>query len=268
VAAAEGLPVSLNHVRLGSGPPLVLVHGLGSWWRVWTPQLGALAAERDVVALDLPGFGLTPPLPGGEAPTTERLARSVAELIEELGLERPHVAGFSLGGGIALELGRMGVARSVTALCPIGFWTRREHEYERTLFRVSVGAARSDPERALRLTRYAVTRTLSGWHLCARPWRIPASEARAGTENLITCPGFWPTLDAHVDYVVHDPEEIRVPVTVAWGDLDFVLLSRQRFRARRALPDARHVTLRRCGHVPHWDDAEAVTEVLLEGSSS
>jgi pimeloyl-ACP methyl ester carboxylesterase len=268
VAAAEGIPGTLNHVRLGAGPPLVLVHGLGSWWRVWTPQLGALAAERDVVALDLPGFGRTPALPDGEAPTTERLSRSVAELIEELGLERPHVAGFSLGGGIALELGRMGVARSVTALCPIGFWSKREHAYERKLFQVSVGAARRDPERALWLTKYAVTRTLAGLHLSGRPWRIPASEARAGTENLIACPGFWPTLDAHLDYHFHDPEEIRVPVTVAWGDRDFTLLSRQRFRAQRALPEARHVTLRRCGHVPHWDDPEAVTRVLLEGSAS
>ena len=46
---------TLNHVRRGAGEPVVLVHGLGSWWRVWEPVLDRIAAEREVIALDLPG---------------------------------------------------------------------------------------------------------------------------------------------------------------------------------------------------------------------
>jgi pimeloyl-ACP methyl ester carboxylesterase len=259
--------VTLNHVRRGSGEPLVLVHGLGSQWQSWTPQLDRLAAEHDVVALDLPGFGGSPPLPAGVRPTVDRLTRAVLELMDELGLDRPHVAGFSLGGGIALELGRMGRARSVTALAPIGFWTKRERAYERALFRATVAPMRVQPERSARLARNPVVRTLAIWHLCARPWRVPPDEAERGTANLARSPGFDATLDAHLEYLFHGGQEIDVPVTVAWGDLDFVLLSRQRFRAERALPQARHVTLRRCGHVPHWDDVDAVAAVLLEGSA-
>jgi pimeloyl-ACP methyl ester carboxylesterase len=259
--------VTLNHIRRGSGEPLVLVHGLGSQWQIWQPQLDRLAAERDVVAFDLPGFGGSPPLPDGERPTVERLTAATAELIDELGLERPHVAGFSLGGGIALELGRSGRARSVTAIAPIGFWTRRERVYERALFRATVGPGRRRPEQAARLSRNAVARTLTAWHLCARPWRIPPDEAESNVGNMLTSPGFDATLDAHLEYVFRNGAEIDVPVTIGWGELDLVLLTWQRFRARRALPQARHVTLRRCGHVPHRDDPEAVTALILEGSA-
>jgi pimeloyl-ACP methyl ester carboxylesterase len=255
----------LNHVRRGSGDPLVLVHGLGSEWRIWEPQLDRLAAERDVVALDLPGFGESASL--SEQPTVERLTDAVASFIGELGLERPHVAGHSLGGGIALELGRRGAVRSVTAVAPIGFWTRRERAYEHALFVATVTPGRVRPELSARLTRNPVLRTLTTWQFCAKPWRVPAGDAERRTANLLASPGFDATLDAHNEYVFRDGAGIRVPVTVAWGTLDFVLLARQRFRAQRALPQGRHVALNGCGHTPHWDDREAVTRVLLEGSS-
>jgi pimeloyl-ACP methyl ester carboxylesterase len=198
----------------------------------------------------------------------ERLTAAVVELMDELGLERPHLAGHSLGGAIALELGRMGRARSVTAIAPIGFWTKRERRYERQLFRLSVGALRARPEQTIRSMRNPVARTLQTWHLCARPWRMSPEEVQQRVTSLYRSPGFDATLEAHLEYRFRDGQEIDVPVTVAWGDLDFVLLSRQRHRAERALPQARHVTLRRCGHVPHLDDRDAVTAVLLEGCQS
>src|SRR5690242_12748905 len=105
----------LAHDRTGSGPPLLLVHGLGLCKEVSRPVVPLLAREREVVALDLPGFGESPP--GAE--TVEGLARDVAAFADEIGLERPHVAGNSLGGGIALALGAMGRARSACALSPI-----------------------------------------------------------------------------------------------------------------------------------------------------
>jgi pimeloyl-ACP methyl ester carboxylesterase len=61
-----------------------------------------------------------------------------------------------------------------------------------------------------------------------------------------------------------DPE---IPITVAWGTRDLVLLPYQAKRARRALPDAEHITLRGCGHVPMVDEVERVCRVLLDGSA-
>src|SRR3954452_3173717 len=102
--------MSLAYVRRGGGPPLVLIHGVGSQWQMWEPVLDRLARERDTIALDLPGFGDSAPLPA--APSLEALARAVSEFLAGLGIEPPHAAGNSLGGGVALEMGRHGHARS------------------------------------------------------------------------------------------------------------------------------------------------------------
>ena len=63
------------------------------------------------------------------------------------------------------------------------------------------------------------------------------------------------------------PIDPSIPVTVAWGTRDLVLLPYQAERARKALPDATHVALPKCGHVPMVDDVDLVVDVLLEGSN-
>ncbi len=97
--------MALAHERSGSGAPLVLVHGLGHNRGAWDPVRDALADERDVVAVDMPGFGESAPLPDGTRATVEAIADAVAATVAELGIENPHVAGNSLGGAVALELG-------------------------------------------------------------------------------------------------------------------------------------------------------------------
>ena len=84
--------------RRGAGPPLILLHALGADRRVWDPVMDRLSAERDVVALDLPGFGESPALAGPDAPTPAALASVVAAFAAQLSLDKPHLAGNSLGG--------------------------------------------------------------------------------------------------------------------------------------------------------------------------
>jgi pimeloyl-ACP methyl ester carboxylesterase len=86
----------LNHVRRGDGAPLVLVHGLGGSLRSWDLVVDGLAAHREVVALDLPGFGASPPLP---ETTMTSLADAVALFLSAQGLQRADLVGTSLGGG-------------------------------------------------------------------------------------------------------------------------------------------------------------------------
>src|SRR4051794_28856688 len=186
--------MSLAYVRRGGGPPLVLVHGIGSQWQMWEPVLDRLAREREVVAVDLPGFGDSAPLRA--APSVEALAQSVADLMGELGIERPHAAGNSLGGGGALELGRRGDARWVCVLSPAGFGTMREGSWARMLLLSSRRAARRFDRHAELVVGSPVRRTLAWWHLAGRPWRIPADEAAGALHNLARSPGFETTLDA------------------------------------------------------------------------
>lgn len=249
----------LAHDRTGSGPPLILVHGLGMSKDVWRPVVPLLAREREVVAIDLPGFGSSPPGPH----TVEGLADAVAAFADELGLERPHVAGNSLGGGIALALGASGRVASVCALSPIGFAAGREIAYTRGLLATTRVLSRALAPIAPTLARSRVLRTALSPHVAARPWRVPPADVTLWMRVYAEAPAFWDVMRA-LDYTVAPP---ACATTVAWGERDRLLIfSRQAPRARRMLPAARHVVLRGCGHVPTWDDPEQVARVLLEAS--
>jgi len=102
VVEVGGLRVAFE--RRGTGPPLVLLHGILQDGRAWRPQLDALSDEWTVVAWDAPGCGRS-----SDPPDTFRLpeyADILAAVVVALGLERPHVLGLSLGGALALELCR------------------------------------------------------------------------------------------------------------------------------------------------------------------
>ena len=255
--------MALAHHRTGAGPPLLLVHGIGSQWQMWEPVLDALAAEHEVIAVDLPGFGDSPPLTG--EPTVTALAAAVHEFLAEQGIERPHVAGNSLGGGVALVLGAAGRARSVCCLSPIGFARGREPLYQRAVLRTSRAGARALEPVADWGVGGPARRAIAFGHLSARPWRLRPEGAAGALRNLARSPGFSATLRAiGSDWRAPVP---GCPTTIAWGDRDRLLIfSRQAPRARRQLPAARHVTLHGCGHVPTWDDPAQVARVLLEAS--
>jgi pimeloyl-ACP methyl ester carboxylesterase len=249
----------LAHDRTGAGAPLVLLHGIGLDRRCWAPVIPRLAREREVIAVDLPGFGESPPLAG------EPSIGALADAVEALGLDRPHVAGNSLGGAIALELGARGAARSVCGLSPAGFSLGRERGFERACLRGTLAVARLLDPYAERLMAPVPVRTLLMAQMFARPWRVPAPEAAQFLRTTARGRGFEPTLP---QIARGRPAVPRCPATIAWAERDRLLLtSRQAPRARRMLPDARHLILRGCGHMPIYDDPEQVARVLLEASA-
>jgi pimeloyl-ACP methyl ester carboxylesterase len=249
----------------GSGPPLVLLHGIGSRRGVWDPVAGALARERRVIAVDLPGFGESPqedfePSPAG---FTARLERWFAEQ----GLDRPHVAGNSMGGAIALELARRGTVASATAVSPAGFWNARELAFAQRSLRASRAIVKRLRPAVPALSRTAPGRIALFSQVYGRPWRLSPAEAMATVDAFLDGPAFEPALEAFGPYRFGAGDELRgVPVTIAWGTRDALLIPRQAVRARRMLPWADHVALEGCGHVPFHDDPEAVAAVLLAGS--
>src|ERR671914_2840985 len=163
--------MELDHHRGGSGEPLVLIHGIGHTWRGWKPMLPLLERSFDVLAVDLPGFGYSPPLPPGIESTPEALADTVERAMDDAGFERAHVAGNSLGGWIALELARRGRAHTVVALSPAGLQHKREKGWGRNVMRAMRWAARNLPATEGML-RTRAGRTLVGGAVMARPWRL------------------------------------------------------------------------------------------------
>ena len=258
--------MALSHHRGGSGEPLLLVHGIGSHWQVWKPVLPALEAEREVVAVDLPGFGDSPPLPGDVEPSPEALAGAVAGFLDDLGWETAHVAGNSLGGWIALELAKHGRTRSACALSPAGFWNRWERTYATLSLRNGRASADMLGDNVERLYASPRVRRAAMGQLVARGDRMPAGDAVAAMRNLAACPGWEATLAAMSQRHFTGGAAVRPPATVAWGEKDHLLLPRQAERARAAMPAARHVTLFGCGHVPTWDDPDLVARTVLSAA--
>lgn len=258
----------LGLTHRGSGPPLLLLHGLGGDRQVFMPVLDRLAQAREVLAVDLPGFGESPPLPLSVPPTAAELAAEVARWLDEIGLDRVHVAGNSLGGRVALELARQGRARSVTGLSPAGFWSRRELRAARVQLQLAhTVALRLAPHAAL-VFRWPALRTLLLGSLFARPGRVPPAEAAHALVAYARCPGWQPTFTAAISDPAGDPGgELGVPVTLLWGRRDLLLPPRQRLRARDRLPAAQIGLLPGCGHVPMWDNPQLVAHVLLISST-
>lgn len=257
--------MELAHDRTGSGAPLVLIHGIGSRRQVWEPVTAALAAEHEVVAIDLPGFAASPPLPDGARADIPTLTGLVQELAAGLGLEDWHVAGNSMGGAIALELAARGAVRSATAVSPAGFWTERERAWcQRSL---------ASAKRLVALTRPALPalvstpagRTALFAQTFGKPWRMTPQECLDTVDALLAASAFDEALGLFTGYRA-PIDHGDVAVTIAWGSRDGLLLPREGRRARRLMPRARHVELRGCGHVPFGDDPELLARVLLEGS--
>ncbi len=144
-----------------------------------------------------------------------------------LELERPHVAGNSLGGLLALDLGRANLARSVTALSPAGFWSQLERQYA---FTVLTGMRRTAERMPLPLvewlSRSAAGRATLTSTIYARPGRRSPESVVAETVGLARAEGFFETL--HSGREVQFTDDVSgIPVTVAWGSKDRLLIPRQ-----------------------------------------
>ncbi|MDN5858872.1 MAG: alpha/beta fold hydrolase [Pseudonocardia sp.] len=114
-------PSSLTpRYRGGEGPPLLLLHGVGGNWRVWSPIIPLLEPHHDVLAPTLLGHGGATGLADGVAPTLDALVDGVEAELERAGIETAHVVGNSLGGWVAIELARRGRAQSLILFSPAG----------------------------------------------------------------------------------------------------------------------------------------------------
>jgi pimeloyl-ACP methyl ester carboxylesterase len=258
--------VTVSYARVGKGEPLLLLHGIGHHRQAWDPVVDILATERDVIAVDLPGFGASPALPAGLAYDLPSTTAVFSALCEALELERPHVAGNSLGGLLALELAREKRVRSVTALSPAGFWSPAERRYAFGVLLTMRHIARRLPLPLVeRLSRSAAGRTALTSTIYARPARRSPEAVVAETLALAQATGFDDTLraGARVQFTDDIPQ---IPVTVAWGTKDLLLVRRQGVRAKQIIPRARLVRLPGCGHCPMSDDPALVARVILDGS--
>jgi pimeloyl-ACP methyl ester carboxylesterase len=257
--------VKLSAHRLGSGPPLVLVHGLGGSWRSWQPILPALSAERSVVAVDLPGFaGDSPPLP---EPTFASLTGALQEWLTDEGLTEAPLVGSSMGARMVMELSRRGIGRNNVALDPGGFWTPREAGIFRASIAASVALLRRIRPVLPALLGNPAGRTALLAQFSARPWALDADVVATELAGYLASPSF----DAVLDDLARGPRQEGAPrgtvpgrLTIGWGRHDRVTLARQAPRAAAAFPDAELHWFDRSGHFPQWDEPAETVRLVLD----
>jgi pimeloyl-ACP methyl ester carboxylesterase len=258
----------MHQVRRGTGRPLLLVHGLGGSWQSWTPVLEPLAAEREVIAVDLPGFGASPPLPGEVSIAT--LTDAVSAFIDDHDLAGVDTVGSSMGARMVLELARRGVGGTAVALDPGGFWSDGELRFFSVSLRASIKLVRALEPALSFLTGNPVTRTMLLAQFSARPWDLSQEITLGELRSFVASPSFDPALDA----LVEGPRQEGAPpgstpgrVVIGWGRQDRVTLPRQATRATRAFPDAELHWFDRCGHFPQWDAPRAATRLILSSTA-
>lgn len=250
--------------RQGSGKPLLLIHGLGSSRRTWEPVVPMLAAQRQLIAVDLPGFGDTPAL--RDEVTIASLTDAVENFIAEHNLGAVDVVGSSMGARMVLELARRGHAGSVVALDPGGFWTDRQVKIFHATIGSSIALVRRIQPLLPALSRSRAGRTALLLQFSAKPWRLPADLVLRELRSIARSP----STDAAFHALVHGPKQQGAPagslkgrVTIGWGRRDRVTGASQAQRAVQLFPDATLHWFNDCGHFPHWDQPHDTARLIL-----
>ncbi|MCL4535049.1 MAG: alpha/beta fold hydrolase [Bacteroidetes bacterium] len=251
-------PYRVRYWEAGSGPPVLLVHGLGTAAELWQMSIGPLSERFRVLVPDLPGFGLTDKPDGGY--TLARGIHFLAEFLAERGASRASVVGNSMGGllaaGLALEhsqmverlvlvdtagLGRdLGLVLRLLSLPGLGEVMAIPML---AALRWALGSLFYDPRR---LPDHLV-RTVHG-HRCARAARHSLLKV---TRRGIDLRGQRPEI-----LLLDRLSGLQVPTLVIWGRQDGLIPLEHAYRARRAIPRCRLHIFEECGHLPmlEWPD--------------
>lgn len=255
--------MTLNHIRRGSGKPLLLVHGLGSSRRAWSLITLALAGQREVIAVDLPGHGETPAQE--DSGTFTGVIRSLDAWLTAQDLVGVDMVGSSLGGRIVLEMARRGRAGAVVALDPGGFWEGWERQFTFASLAGSAALLRALAPALPTLARSGAARTSLLIQLSARPWALNGDAVAAELASLVTTS----TFDALLSDIAFGPAQEGPavpgsgPVTIGWGRHDRLTLPVQAERAVVAFPGARLHWFDHSGHFPMLDEPDEALALIL-----
>jgi pimeloyl-ACP methyl ester carboxylesterase len=249
-------------LREGSGEPLVLLHGILCTSNVWDEVLPLLAPHYDTIALDALGHRYGP-VPARRPVRMEDMLDAAEAQLDALGLEQPHVAGFSLGGRMAIDLARRGRARSVCALSPSGCWEQGGAAEGRDGLRTGVRDARRTRPllplllRSKRMRAYAVRLNANHGD------RLTAERLLARTDDTLACTVLDDLLDRDEPLEALDPAPC--PITIAWAEDDRVLpRATNGERAQQLVPQARYLVLEDVGHVAMFDNPGLVADTIRE----
>ncbi len=255
----------MQYLDVGTGEPLVLIHGIGCSWVHWIANLDALSAKYRVIAVDLPGFGGSDPVPEGTDLT--ETSGSVLKLLEQLGIDKAIVAGHSLGG-IVSWLIALAAPEKVERLVLVDAGTVVLPAWATAMIVRQFGllvAALGNPAIARALLRRPRVRNAFLRGLTKHPRRVPLDVAVALVQTFIGPPGFRAALQtapAAVTGII--PDAMGIKSLLIWGTLDPIFPVSTARVLHSEMPDAQLVEIRGAGHCPQFERPEEFNRALLE----
>jgi pimeloyl-ACP methyl ester carboxylesterase len=272
--------VNLHYLCGGSGPPLVLVHGLGSSAAVeFYYNLEPLAADHRVFAVDLPGFGRS------DKPvleyTIELFVKAVNDLMASEGVERAAVIGVSMGGRVALGLALESPEKveRLVLVDALGVGTPRRVLAYRILLTRGLGELTlRGTARALRQMNPATIRRFWGWYL-QRPNRVNtlwSDERIANHGTLLATPEYRAAYLSALRSIsgmrqlrdgvaVEDRlPELRMPTLLIWGRHDHIFPASHAEAARNRIPNGRVEIFDDSGHTPQMEEPDRFNRLVLD----
>lgn len=259
----------VSTLTMGSGPDVLLIHGLGGAKSSFFDAAAALSRNYRVHVLDLPGFGSSSK--PATAPYTARwFAETVRDTMDTLGISRAHIAGNSMGGRVAIELGLRHPERvaGLALLCPaVAFVKRTYHPIVRAL----------RPELGLlphQFSRDKVTEHF--WSLFADPDGIDPSVADVVVDEfqrIYASPGGRIAFLSSARNIYLDApygrngfygrlSKLQAPALFVWGSHDRVIPPAFARHVAQWLPTAEQIVIEGCGHVPQVERAEQTIGLL------
>lgn len=243
----------IHYSSRGSGETLLLIHGLGSSGADWAFQIPTLAPRFRVLTPDLPGCGRSPALADG--PSIASLAAALWALLDELQIDTAHIAGFSLGGAVALEMAlqrpgsvpRLGLINSL-ATYRIDHW-RKWYEA-----RMSVALVRGLGMRTM--ARLLAARSFP------ETWQRPLRDRAVAVIGAVPASAYLSMASALEDWSAIDRlDTLRSKVMVIAAEHDFTPLAEKRALAESL--GAQFVVARGSRHGTPFDAIELTNASLL-----
>jgi pimeloyl-ACP methyl ester carboxylesterase len=247
-------------------PPVILIHGFISSNLVWSDVLLPLAgAGFRVIAPDLPGYGYSDKPANGRY-TIDSQAYAVVGLMDRLGINKATIVGASYGGAVAATLA-LDYPERVARLVLVGTVSNDEPK-KKLLLRLASLPIIGDLALPLFLgSRWVLRkRTEQVYRRLGYPLDQQKLEARyhlletANTHRaMIRTVRRW-----SANRIARDAQLIRQPTMIVWGDEDNHIPIRNAFELRDAIPNARLVIFRNCGHLPPTEYPEKFVEAIAE----
>jgi 2-hydroxymuconate-semialdehyde hydrolase len=256
----------IHYAECGNGPPVLLLHGLGGSWQDWSENRASLSQAYRLLALDLPGFGLSPAPMHPIEYTLAYIARFVCAFADRLDLGRVYLIGNSMGGGTALRFAIDFPERTAGVIVANAVGLGREIGWSLRLLSIPGVAA---------LVLPFVTR-----RMVQKLWQSLVADPALATDERVEATWQWLQKPATQKYLqgvyvnaaglrgqrqllLPELASIRAPALIVWGADDHVLPPSHARTAQRLIPNCSVHILPACGHIPQLEQPSAFNEIAL-----